>query len=244
MAHDCYDDCIYFLDDQLGQLLDSLKERGVLENTTVIITADHGEGFGDHGIFGHSYTVNLDEIGVPLIILSPGAPARRFVPEAVSLRDLPATVVDLVGLSSGSPFPGRSLAAHWKATSADQACQLTTPAFSERADSTALAVQSKEKLAAGWFQMSMVAHGMHYMRDSAGIEQLFNLTIDPFEARDIVSRPDSASSLQTLRKLLLEVLSDEKASVEVENSYLNPFRERLKSLIVEGDSSSATASTK
>ena len=57
---------------------------------------------------------NLDEIGVPLVILSPAAPAGRVVDSPVSLRDLPATVVDLLGMSAGSPFPGRSLAAYWK----------------------------------------------------------------------------------------------------------------------------------
>ncbi len=74
MARDCYDDCIAFLDEQLGRLLDELKVQGLLETTDVIITSDHGEAFGDHGSFGHAYTVNLDEVGVPLIILSPKAP--------------------------------------------------------------------------------------------------------------------------------------------------------------------------
>ena len=37
----------------------------------MIITSDHGEAFGDHGVFGHAYTTDLDEIGVPLVILSP-----------------------------------------------------------------------------------------------------------------------------------------------------------------------------
>ncbi len=79
----------------------------------MIITSDHGEAFGDHGFFGHGYSVYLDEIGVPLVILSPDAPAGRVVDSPVSLRDLPATVVDQLGLSAGSPFPGRSLAAYW-----------------------------------------------------------------------------------------------------------------------------------
>ncbi len=114
MARDCYDDCIAFLDEQLGRLLDALQGQGLLENTDVIITSDHGEAFGEHGIVGHSYSVNLEEIGVPLVILSPAAPAGRVVESPVSLRDLPATVVDLLGLSAASPFPGRSLAAYWK----------------------------------------------------------------------------------------------------------------------------------
>ena len=51
--------------------------QGLLENTDVIITSDHGESFGDHGSFGHSYTVNLDEVGVPLVILSPATRGPR-----------------------------------------------------------------------------------------------------------------------------------------------------------------------
>ena len=78
MALDCYEDCIAFLDEQLGRLLEQLRNQGLLDNTDVIITSDHGEAFGDHGFCGHSYTVNLDEVGVPLVILSPARrPARK-----------------------------------------------------------------------------------------------------------------------------------------------------------------------
>ncbi len=106
MARDCYDDCIAFLDEQLGRLLDELRGQGLLDNTEVIITSDHGEAFGDHGYFGHSYSLYLDEIGVPLVILSPGAPAGRVVDSPVSLRDLPATVVDLLGSLGRLTVPG------------------------------------------------------------------------------------------------------------------------------------------
>ncbi len=136
MAHDCYDDCIAFLDEQLGQLLDELKRQGLLENTEVIITSDHGEAFGDHGILGHSSSVNLDEIGVPLVILSPSVPVGQVVNNPVSLRDLPATVVDRLGLSAGSPFPGRSWAVDW-GLAAGRVPPPTTPAFSEQANAAA-----------------------------------------------------------------------------------------------------------
>ncbi len=114
MARDCYDDCIAFLDEQLGWLLDEIRRQGLLDNTVVIITADHGEAFGDHDLFGHATGAHLDEIGVPLVILSPGAPAGRVVDSPVSLRDLPATVLDQLRLSADSPFPGRSLSAYWR----------------------------------------------------------------------------------------------------------------------------------
>ncbi len=77
MALDCYNDCISFLDDQLDQLLGQLRGQGLLENTTVVITSDHGEGFGEHGFFGHAYGTCLDETGVPLVILSPAHRRER-----------------------------------------------------------------------------------------------------------------------------------------------------------------------
>ena len=78
MARDCYDDCIAFLDDQLGRLLDKLQGQGLLDNTLVIITSDHGESFGVHGLFGHGGSLYLDEVAVPLVILCPGAPRTEL----------------------------------------------------------------------------------------------------------------------------------------------------------------------
>jgi arylsulfatase A-like enzyme len=116
MARDCYDDCIAFLDEQLDKLLVELQRQGLLDNTLVIITSDHGEAFGDHGLFGHGDNLYLDQIAVPLVILSPGAPAGRVVEAPVSLRDLPATVLDQLGLADASPIPGHSLSACWRLT--------------------------------------------------------------------------------------------------------------------------------
>ena len=231
MARDCYDDCIAFLDQQLGQLLDTLKHQRLLENTVVVITSDHGEAFGDHGVVGHSYTVHFDEVGVPLVILAPDAPAGLVVDHPVSLRDLPSTVVDLVGPIASAPFPGRSLTADWKAPSERTSAQNTSPAFSERADRTALDEHPTEFLSAGWFQMSLVASNKHYIRDALGIEQLFDLDHDPYEYDDLMSRADGEQRVGFYRKKLLDVLADNHASAEVENSYLKPFRDQLKALV-------------
>ncbi len=75
LAHDCYDDCIAYLDDRLGELLDNLAGRGLLDNTLVIITSDHGESFGEHGFYVHGTNLYLDELAVPLVILAPAPPA-------------------------------------------------------------------------------------------------------------------------------------------------------------------------
>jgi arylsulfatase A-like enzyme len=115
LARDAYDDCIADLDEQIGRLFDELEHRGELERTWVFITADHGESFGEHpGVFCHGTSLYQTELHVPLIIIPPGGiRANRLVDDRVSLRDLAATVVDVVGLDKSSPFPGRSLARFW-----------------------------------------------------------------------------------------------------------------------------------
>jgi arylsulfatase A-like enzyme len=110
-----YDDCIADLDEQIGILLDKLRRIGVLEHTWLIIVADHGESFGEHpGVFCHGTSLYQTELHVPLLIVPPGGAAtKKVVKDAVSLRELAATVVDVTDQGAGSPFPGQSLARFW-----------------------------------------------------------------------------------------------------------------------------------
>ena len=114
---DAYDDCIADLDEHLGRLFDELDRRDVLEKTWVIVTADHGESFGEiPGIFWHGTSLYETQLHVPLVIIPPaGGPMPRVVPETVSLRDLAATIAEIPDLKTPSPFPGNSLARFWSA---------------------------------------------------------------------------------------------------------------------------------
>ncbi len=71
LALDCYDNCVAYLDERLGQLFDDLGSRGVLDRTWVIIVGDHGEGLGEHDLYGHGESLYGTEIRVPLLILPP-----------------------------------------------------------------------------------------------------------------------------------------------------------------------------
>ena len=68
LARDSYDDCLGYLDEQLGQLFDELQRRGLLDQTLVIVTSDHGEGLGEHNLFDHGESLYRTEIRVPLVI--------------------------------------------------------------------------------------------------------------------------------------------------------------------------------
>jgi choline-sulfatase len=95
-----YDGSIAYADSQIGKFMDDLSERGVLENTLVIITADHGEGFLDHGRLFHSGDLVYDELmRVPLVMRCPKIiPAGTSVGEQVRLIDVMPTVLDVTGV--------------------------------------------------------------------------------------------------------------------------------------------------
>ena len=65
---DRYDECLLYLDDQIGRLLAELARRGMLERTLVILTSDHGEHLGEHNIINHAASLYTQEIQVPLIL--------------------------------------------------------------------------------------------------------------------------------------------------------------------------------
>ncbi len=129
-----YDDCVADLDEQLGRLIDELDRRSILDQTWVIITSDHGESFGEKpGVFWHGTSLYETQLHVPLVIIPPaGGPPPRIVTETVSLRDLPATIVDVLGSSAGSAFPGFSLARFWNdSESATAHTEVSDPVLSE-----------------------------------------------------------------------------------------------------------------
>ncbi|MCA9494356.1 MAG: sulfatase [Myxococcales bacterium] len=100
-----YAEEIAYTDLQLGRLIDRVVDR---PNTLIVLHADHGEELGDHGRYGHAFTLYQEQLGVPLLLRGPGVEAGR-VTTPVSLIDLAPTVLGLVGLPSPETFRGTSL---------------------------------------------------------------------------------------------------------------------------------------
>ena len=100
---------ITYLDEKIGNLLQTLEETNQLENTVVIYTSDHGEMNGEHGMWRKSNFYEAS-VRVPLQIMLPDRiSARRQIDEVVSLVDLTATLVDIAGGDSIAQLDGDSL---------------------------------------------------------------------------------------------------------------------------------------
>ncbi len=105
-----YDTEIRYLDAMLGRLFDALDARGLLETTLVVVTADHGEAFGEDGYYcAHGHAVGPDQTRVPLGFVGPGIPAATVLEGPVSNLDVFATVLDALGLDEVPRRQSRSL---------------------------------------------------------------------------------------------------------------------------------------
>ncbi|MBT3340733.1 MAG: sulfatase-like hydrolase/transferase [Planctomycetes bacterium] len=113
--HSQYDAEIRYMDEHLGKLFDRLKRDEQWDNSLIIITADHGEHLGEHGLVGHGFTVSASSTHIPLLVKYPKADGVR-----AGVRDYPvhhvdfaATIFERLGLDAiaelGHPTQGRSL---------------------------------------------------------------------------------------------------------------------------------------
>ena len=93
----CYDGALASIDDEIGALVAMLRQRGLLDRTLLIITSDHGENIGDHGLMSHAYSLHDTLIRVPLIVRYPEAFARgQEIAAQVQLTDIVPTVLDVL----------------------------------------------------------------------------------------------------------------------------------------------------
>jgi arylsulfatase A-like enzyme len=216
-----YDGEIRYADAEIGRLLDALREAGALEDTIVVFTSDHGEGFGDHNDwFEHGYTAYEEVCRVPLLIAGPGLPAGTTAAD-VSLADLAPTLIELAGLrgrevpaASGASgvtgVAGRSLAALVRDPPARPVPRAVFCEKIERADLDGT-VQQKAVRLGDWKLIRRYGHeaadGGRALRVLG--EALYDLSNDPRETGNLAAAPPGDAPLARLRAELFRFASAE-----------------------------------
>jgi choline-sulfatase len=105
-----YDGEIAYVDASLGIFFEFLKQVGLWDNSLIILTADHGEAFGEHNEHSHCVFIYETTLHVPLIIHCPGLiPAEQEVTEQVRLVDIMPTILDILGIEIPADISGASL---------------------------------------------------------------------------------------------------------------------------------------
>jgi arylsulfatase A-like enzyme len=181
-----YDAEISYVDEKIGELLDFLEASGGLDHTVVIVTADHGENIGDHGLMDHQYCVYDSLARVPLLVHYPEAFASGPEHMPVQHTDLLPTLLDLAQAGSDRDLPGRSLLAP-PDPSRPRKCgaitQYTGPhrhRFARRHPHFDPASRGYDRTFDG-----LVLDDYKLIRSSRGEQELYHLAADPTETSDL-----------------------------------------------------------
>ncbi|MCA9565833.1 MAG: sulfatase, partial [Myxococcales bacterium] len=191
---DLYDGEIRFTDLHLGRVLQTVRDWGFEEDTVVVLTADHGEAFGEHDMEYHGWDLYEHQIRVPLVAHVPGVEPRR-VEERLSIVDIAPTLVDLAGADVPESFRGTSWVP-WLESGREP---------TQRAIFTEMPAgpynTPKRSLTLGDWKLIHHPNGRLY--------RLFNLAEDPGELNDLwESEPEQAQRMRDLYEAFLATRVD------------------------------------
>jgi arylsulfatase A-like enzyme len=172
------------LDEQIGRILAALKASGRDRNTIIIYTADNGLAMGSHGLLGKQ-SVFEHSMRTPLIIGGPGIPKGKSTKAFTYLLDIFPTLCDVLGVPPPAGLEGESLRPLWEGKKKQIRDSVYLPYLEIQR-----AVRDDR-----W---KLIAY------PKIGYMQLFDLAADPNEITSVIDRPENATHLERLKKLMLE----------------------------------------
>lgn len=207
VAKTAYDASIASLDASLGLLLSELVRRGILEDTIVAITSDHGEEFGEHGVYDHGNSLYRSVLWVPLVLVANGRLGEDITVDApVGLSRLPATIADLLDLETESPFPGPSLVrGRGRSHELIAGSSVARSELAQNPQASSWAPISRGDM---W---SLVVDSLHYIVSGDG-EEMYDIVRDPWEERNLLPAWNDKAVVESLRSLLRTPVPDPTAA--------------------------------
>jgi arylsulfatase A-like enzyme len=201
-----YDDSLNYIDSQTGELLRFLERSADWSNTYVIITSDHGEGFGEHHTYSHGWNLYRELLQVPLIVAGPGIPAGVRVTDSAGTRQIFATVLEWAGVKH-AVVRRTSLTRLW------------TPGYvpSDPGEDTLseLVVMWLEPWGAGNTPSVPAPHGFISMttrewqliyRPGHRHNELYHLYTDPMEQQNVADLPENRAVVEHLKASMLSMV--------------------------------------
>ncbi|MEO6576515.1 MAG: sulfatase [Polyangiaceae bacterium] len=206
---DRYDAEVTFTDQHIGKLLDFVATKSWAARTAIVVTADHGEAFGEHKQNFHGFELWENLIRIPLFIVLPNASPRK-IDEPRSAIDLAPTILDLFGIAADPGFEGKSLVPElYGAKSEPRDIAIDLPATSDN-DRRRAFIHGKYKL---------IAFG------TEAYNQVFDLEADPEEKTPIVRGEvfaDMLSRFKAYEKTLKDVPPYQCKETCLNGAYLKP----------------------
>lgn len=200
---------ITMIDEQIGRIIETLQTKGLLENTLIVFTSDHGDMMGDQNLWRKSYPYD-PSARIPMIMRVPeslGSSKRgQILTNPVELRDLLPTFMDAAGISNHYDMDGKSMLplANGNTENWREFIDLEHDVCYSKANHWSALTDGKTKY---------IFHAMD------GEEQLFDLETDPHELQSLAGYTEHESTLQLWRKRLINHL-EERGDAWVKNGKL------------------------
>ncbi|OGW12570.1 MAG: hypothetical protein A3G93_00335 [Nitrospinae bacterium RIFCSPLOWO2_12_FULL_45_22] len=211
-----YDCEISQVDEGVGRILATLEDIGAMDNTIIIVTSDHGEGFLEHGMLTHGYQLFNETVKIPLIIYEPGSPYRSLrYDNPVELIGVFPTILSLLGITFSGDIDGNILPPfESSSTSQDDSIAFGITRF--RKQDKAFLLQGDWKI----------------IRDFVKAEtSLFNIAEDPLEKVDVVDdNPDIVNNMSRRMVKIIRRPMKPISSVGFSQPDNPILKERLRSL--------------
>ena len=191
-----YDGEIACTDAMLGRFWATLQELGLWDSTAILLTADHGESFFEHGTKGHKNDLYVESLHVPLIVKAPNQKTARVDDRLVNLIDLHPTILELAGVDPGPTIHGRSLLADPRSASDPVYFELETSWYFTRRTTG-----EKYKKSQHW--RAVLSGGRKLIhQEEDGRWEFYDLAADPAEQSPLAAT--GGEGQQRLRALLAD----------------------------------------
>jgi arylsulfatase A-like enzyme len=207
---DAYDGAVSYVDDQIASLFSELAGRGLDKNTLVVITSDHGESFGEHGLVSHGTSLYREQLWVPLIYWWPGhVPSGMRIDRPISGASLPATILNLLGDGNQKDFPVASLAQLWEQPGVNPDWPYP---LSEMAQD--LYIPKQFPGYRGWLK-SITDPQWHLIVAQADPEELYDYVRDPIESQNLADTSQGKEAIHSVELQLWNQASPDRNKAEL-----------------------------
>lgn len=197
------------IEEGVGRILKALKETNQLDNTVIVFTSDNGYFYGEHGLSVERRLAYEESIRMPLLVRYPPVIKAGTVRDEFALNiDLAPTLLELAGVTAPM-VDGRSLLPLLKATGGQWRRSFLIEYYSDKVFPRVRQMGYKAVRTDRWKYI-------HYF-ELEGMDELYDLTADPYELKNIINQPDAGSALAELKQELERLLNASQQSRESVN---------------------------
>ena len=206
----CYYASVTEIDQQFARLIERVEQAGQLDNTIIVLTSDHGELLGAHGLYCKNVHAGEEIYNIPLVMAGPGIVENATTEARVGLHDLAQTLLDLESCNPIDTPDSRSFAS-----------VLHDPAAHEADFRTGYAEYEGTRYQ--FTQRVLWQDNWKFVHNGFDFDELYNLADDPHEMHNLVDEPAHAERLHALTQQMWQII-ERTGDHSLLNAHYPPLR--------------------